>query len=167
MQETMTGWKTAPIGFEIREEKRNRGLACVQSSADQWATRGRSAVRDDDVLIALVRVLASPERRRPLQLRGSVASGDTPDLPVAPLEDNRNDHLDLKGVMLLLWPELVPSEVGNLADSLSSVLRQAADEWSLGDPERPATRDVFLQLARLLDECGLVPWWGESPGARP
>jgi hypothetical protein len=83
----MTGWRSAPEGFDVRDEKRVRGLRCLRDAVDTWAREGRNALDEDMVLAALIRLFAAPESYRYFPIQGSISSGDVPALPIRPLTE--------------------------------------------------------------------------------
>jgi hypothetical protein len=164
----VTRWRVGKPGFEIREEKRVRGLDCVRAAADSWAVQGRSGLQEGAVLAVLLRLFAAPERVRTLPAgRGTPLVGGPPALPVRPL----SEWLAKVGTPIEECDRLAGgrgrSSPHDIVDPLVAVLKQAADEWALGDPESPPTEEVFLRIARELDKHGLLPWWTDAPGARP
>jgi hypothetical protein len=163
----MTGWRSVPPGFVFREAKCERGLALLREAADLWARDGREALSEQVVVSVFVRLLTSAEEYRPLQLRGSTSSGETPALPVRPLQDWAPSARSPSEEIACASTHLGHSDVCSLSEACLALIAEAATEWALGDPEQPQTEAVFRHLARLLDSRGLIPWWGEAPGARP
>lgn len=154
-------------GYDVRELKRERGLECVRDAADRWARHGRSAIDDEVFLAVFVRLLLAPERYRTLKGARCGQGASVPDLPVRPLDE---------------WAGLVGTATEECARPtpgypqstgpfpvrlLMAQVSGAADQWALGDPEQPPTILVFRELARILEDNGLLPWWGESSGAKP
>src|SRR5262245_30034816 len=133
-------------GYDIREVKRERGLLCVQEAADSWARLGRSSLDDDIFAAVFIRFMLAPESYRALPVEhGSLVGKAIPDLPARPVLEWRS------GVSSPFdeCQRYVATESlrFSIVTDLRRVIARAADQWSLGDPEKPSTDAVFRELA--------------------
>ena len=123
---------------------------------------------DDQVFLAvLIRLLLAPERYRTLKAHRFGAGGSVPDLPVRPLDEWSSLVGTPAEECTRPTPDYSESKASFPVGPLLVQVGLAADKWALGDPEQPSTEVVFRELARTLEESGLLPWWGEASGAKP
>jgi hypothetical protein len=139
----------AGMGFawdEVWEEKTNACLALLREAADIFSARGSAAIEAEDVVAALVWILAVPVPRitsswtRP-RWPMRYFDGSEP-APPPPIESCQK-----------LAPRRLPEECLELIGGLKDVLGSAAGEWALGDPENPKVRRVLESLLASLWSC--------------
>lgn len=149
--------------------KRQASELVVRQAADQWAAGVRD-LEPSTVLAVFVHALSASVDFDSLRFnQGSTTpwmSNPFGGLPLRPLEAWREGVGTLENELLKLAPYVPAERRADCSARLLHSLTVAADEWSLGDPEKPSTNTVVVTLARQLFDDGLYTWW-DLRGVRP
>jgi hypothetical protein len=128
------------------EQKAAAAWRLLREASDVWASQGRGSL---DVAIALGRfmmILARPGGWPPLlQLYWPPRFLLEPP-PLAAADS-----------VLMLSPRCNPQQASAAIQSLLVILGKAADEWSIGHPEEPKTRDVLNEMLATLWQYKIAP----------
>ena len=132
----------------VWDDKTKTALRLLSEAADLWARGGRDALEHGTALAVFLTVLAWPQRGLWWQPQWPLRFFDAPprnELP-APADSCR-----------ALAPTCSCEDVDKAIRNLECSWREAADMWSLGDPETPQARAVLQSMLEILWEKGIAP----------